>query len=149
MNYLYKNRDNSLKLPFDVLNIIYEYADPFLYVKRQIRNKTYCLDNFMYQRMKKEIEKTFINSHNGWGHYYLFNSDISITPHNIKALEHKTAIIETYKIMFFNPSTSICGLRTFPIGSYRTKIIMDLEANGYTINRRYSTKQLYKQWIKL
>lgn len=157
MNYLYKNRDNSRKLPFDVLNIIYEYADPFLYVKKQIIHKSYCLDDFMYKRMKKEIGKTFSNSHNGWGEYVIYkynilwnyNSHIIITPSNINAQENKIHIVNFYKLLFSPKPTSICGLATFLLGSYRTKIIMDLEANGHTINRRYSTKQLYKKWIKL
>lgn len=43
MNYLRENLTNSLILPFDVVKIIYEYADPFIYIKNQIKNKEYKL----------------------------------------------------------------------------------------------------------
>ena len=44
MNYLANNINNSLTLPFDVVKIIYEYADPFIYIKKQIENKSYKLN---------------------------------------------------------------------------------------------------------
>jgi hypothetical protein len=44
MNYLLKNLNNSLTLPVDVMKIIYEYADPFIYIKKQIENKSYKLN---------------------------------------------------------------------------------------------------------
>ena len=103
MNYLhkvlYKERDRSRKLPFDVMNIIYEYSDPLHFVKQQIINKDYDLDEIMYQK---------------------------------------------------NSSIFICGLLTkYNIYSHRTKLIIDLKANGHKADSRYSTKQLYKKWLKL
>lgn len=43
MNYLSKNTENSLLLPNDVMKLIYEYADPFLYIRKRIENKSYKL----------------------------------------------------------------------------------------------------------
>ncbi len=56
MNYLYKNRDNSRKLLFDVMNIIYKYADPFRLVKQQIVKKDNDLEEIMYKRMLRFIK---------------------------------------------------------------------------------------------
>ena len=51
MNYLAKNTENSLLLPCDVMKLIYEYADPFLYIKKQIENKQYELKkSYTYQK---------------------------------------------------------------------------------------------------
>ena len=36
MNYLAKNLNNSLSLPYTVLKIIYEYADPLIDIRKQI-----------------------------------------------------------------------------------------------------------------
>lgn len=57
MNFLKQNLDNSLILPFDILNDIYEYADPLLHIRKQIENKEYDLDEIMYKRMKLWILK--------------------------------------------------------------------------------------------
>ncbi len=43
MNYLAKHLNNSLELPYDIMNLIYEYADPFIYVRKQIEDKDYKL----------------------------------------------------------------------------------------------------------
>jgi len=51
MYYLAKNTKNSLLLPYDVMKLIYEYADPFIYIKKQIENKDYELKKtYTYQK---------------------------------------------------------------------------------------------------
>ena len=59
MDYLYKHRDHSRKLPFDVMNIIYQYADAFRLVRQQIVNKDYDLDEAKYKIIIAEIKKHF------------------------------------------------------------------------------------------
>jgi hypothetical protein len=51
MNYLAKNTNNSLLLPYDVMKLIYEYADPFIHINKQIENKDYELKkSYTYQK---------------------------------------------------------------------------------------------------
>ena len=47
MDYLGKNINNSNILPYDVMKLIYEYADQFLYIKKQIETKDYILNNII------------------------------------------------------------------------------------------------------
>jgi hypothetical protein len=156
MNYLYINRDNSTILPFDVMNIIYEFADPLPLIKYAIINKSYCLDDIMYKKMRKIIEKTFTTSHNDWGLYIIFYTYFTprniLTPSNINNENMKQDIINYYKklYLFASKQNKICGL--YPhgtVGDYRYKLINDIAANGHPVNRKYSTKQLYKKWVKL
>ena len=148
MNELYKNRDKSRKLPFDVMNIIYEYADPMLYVKKQIVNKEYDLDNIMYKRMIKQIKKQLSR---GLDFYIDFYEPIN--HRNMYEERHKQYILNHYKqyILYYERyKRRVCGLdRGYNIHYQRTKIIEDLNANGKKADTRYSTKQLYKKWVKL
>jgi hypothetical protein len=51
MNYLAKNLNTSLSLPYDVMKIIYEYADPMFAIIKQIENKSYELKkSYTYQK---------------------------------------------------------------------------------------------------
>jgi hypothetical protein len=51
MNYLGRNLNNSLILPYDVMKLIYEYADPLIAVRKQINNKDYYLHKtYTYQK---------------------------------------------------------------------------------------------------
>ena len=151
MNYLYKNRDNSRKLPFDVMNIIYEYADPMIQIRKQIVNKEYNLDIIMFERMVKYIKNEFSGGLTFYLNYYE-----EINENNIYI--HKQSILNYYKrYILYNAllRTRICGLdRRYNFFSQnylsqRTKIIMDLELNNIKVNNKYSTKQLYKKWLKL
>lgn len=148
MNYLYKNRDNSRKLPFDVMNIIYEYADPMVNIRKQIVNKEYNLDNIMYKRMIKKIKR-----HLSLGLNYYIDFYEPINYMNMYEEIHKQPILNHYKqyILYYEKyRRRVCGLdRRYNFYCQRTKIIMDLEANGVKVNKRYSTKQLYKKWLKL
>ena len=147
MNYLYKNRDNSLYLPFDVMNIIYEYADPIVKIKKQIINKEYNLDEIMYKRLLIKIKKDFSR---GLGYYIDF---YEINPNDIYNEIHKYPMLNHYRfytLYYEKYRRRICGLDTrYDLYCQRTKIIMDLVANGVKVNKKYSTKQLYKKWLKL
>lgn len=145
MNYLYKNRDNSRKLPFDVMNIIYEYADPMLNVRKQIVNKEYDLDEIMYKRIIKEIEKTFISG----TFWYNLNTDI-VTSNTLYEAIHKQTMLHYYRqnILYYEKyRVRICGLDIRY--NQRNRIMEDLYSNGVKVNTRYSTNQLYKKWLKL
>lgn len=149
MNYLYKNRDNSRKLPFDVMNIIYEYADPMIKIRKQIINKEYDLDEIMYKRYLKQIRKDISR---GLGGIHIDFYDY-IDHRNMYEERHKQPILNHYKqhILYYERyRRRVCGLdRRYNFYCQRTKIIMDLEAGGVKVNNRYSTKQLYKKWLKL
>jgi len=43
MNYFKNNLNNSSNLPYDVMRLIYEYADPLIAIKKQIENQNYDL----------------------------------------------------------------------------------------------------------
>lgn len=105
MNYLAKNIENSLLLPSDVMKLIYEYANPFIYIKKTIENKEYDLDEIMYKRMKSYILKYYRNNPNSI-YYMIGNYDdiIFLNKHNINDKEYKYAILNYiggYKSMFF------------------------------------------------
>jgi hypothetical protein len=157
MNYLYKNRDNSRKLPFDVMNIIYEYADALRLVKQQIVNKDYDLDEIKYKRMIREIEKYFMMPSRIYAYGYVIHNGnicIEVTPTNMYSIS-KTDLVYWYKFIhscddLYQRRMVICGVGINYDGEYsRESIIRSLEANGHKVNRRYSTKQLYKKWLKL
>ncbi len=105
MNYLKNNLENSKVLPYDVMKIIYEYADPLLAIMKQIKNKEYDLDEIMYQRMKTFIIKknqTYI-----YYTYYLYTANIElyIHRHNIHNRDLKEYLLnarEGYKELFLS-----------------------------------------------
>lgn len=98
MNYFYKNRDNSLYLPFDVMNIIYEYADPMVNIRKQIINKEFNLDNIMYERKIKEI-KTYFKRGYCIDFYQIEYNDIENIIHKPVLLKHykKYNLFNEYK----------------------------------------------------
>lgn len=170
MNYLANNLNNSLTLSYDLMRLVYEYADPLNAIRKQIKNKEYDLDEIMYKRMKKHIIKNEYDKsnisyclHNHIGQRYGF---MFITNSNIDNIELKYMILNAksgYKDLFLWKSTrpnQICGLNPFYKSEYRYKMLEDLEykmsleyANNitkkYITYRSYSTKQLYKKWLKI
>lgn len=159
MNYLAKNLSNSLLLPYDVMKLIYEYADPLIAIRKQIENKDYDLDEIMYQRMIKYIIKTtYIPNHIS---YLLTNIDsnqnfIFIENSNIYDRNLKNYLLNAfngYKNIFLwkiTRPTNICGLESFYVCSYRQKMIKDIQiTNNKIYYIKYSTKQIYKKWLKL
>jgi len=122
MNYLKKNLHNSI-LPYDIMRLIYEYADPLLAVIKQIENAEYDLDELMYQKMKKMMLKHFtldsyISFHEGLHNDY-YGDEIVIDIHNIDNSIFKDVILNYsngYKQLFLwrhKRPTSICGLNPF------------------------------------
>ena len=158
MNYLAKNTNNSLLLPYDVMKLIYEYADPLNAVRKQIENKDYDLDEIMYKRMKKHIIKSMFFS------YCLFveqtNETYYIDNNNINNVDLKSIILNAkcgYKDFFLYKSKRpayICGLSSNNIEFIKVLMIWDLQtANIYKSKNpnydKYTTKNVYKKWLKL
>jgi hypothetical protein len=159
MNYLAKNLKNSLEFPYDVMKIIYEYADPLISIKKQIENKECDLDDIMYKKMIKYIKKTsYLPNHIS---YLLTNIDntsnyIFIDNSNIVNINLKNYLLNSftgYKNIFLwkiKRPTNINGLNTFYKCSYRDQMIKDLQIMNHKIYyKKYSTKQLYKKWLKI
>ena len=148
MDCLYINRDKSRKLPFDIMNIIYEYADTFSLVKQQIKNKDYDLDNIMYKRILNII-KIIVST----GLYFYLDAYKYVSNNDIYEEKYKQPMLNYYRqymLYYEKYKNRICGLDTrYNFYCQRTKIIMDLEANKIKINKKSSTKQLYKKWLKL
>jgi len=148
MNYLAKNLNNSLIIPYDVMKLIYEYADTLIYIKKQIENKEYDLDELMYERMKKSITK----------YPFRYNDDIIYDDDIINQLD-KSKIIDIYKDYFFNSiyTREKCILNIpihYPIDHKKYLMIYYLrEANVYKYKRlngdKYKMKNVYKKWLKL
>jgi len=137
MNYLAKNLNNSSVLPYDIMKIIYEYADPLIAIRRQIENKEYDLDEIMYQRMKKIILKNSLE--------YDIDMDEILDKKYIKTL---------YKDFYLLEYPKICGLYHQNIHFRKVLMIWDLQkANIYksTDNdyNKYNMKNVYKKWLKL
>lgn len=162
MDYLYKNLDRSKSLPYDVMNIIYEYADPMVHIRKEIEKSHNLLDNIMYEKMKKYIQNRYIE----YDRYdYNINETYIITPQEINDIELKHILLDAYKQKYFwrlRLINKICGLNTFYKCSYRGQMIEDLSlvehiklslnpANikNFINHRNYSTKEIYKNWIKL
>ena len=54
MNYLSNNLNNSLLLPCDVMKLIFEYADPLINIREQIKNKDYDLDKIYLSKYHEQ-----------------------------------------------------------------------------------------------
>ena len=114
MNYLKNNLNNSSNLPYDVMKLIYEYADPLFAIRKQIETHDYDLDEIMYQRMKKYLVEHLILD------YYILQDDsenvISLNENNIDDRNLKNAILNYhggYKDLLlwrYKRQQSICGL---------------------------------------
>jgi len=135
MNYLAKNLNNSLALPSDIMKVIYEYADPFIYVRKQIETKEYDLDKIMYKRMINLINANHLV-------YNYANDMINFT------------ILDMYKNYFLIEYPKICGLNHPNLQFRKFLMICDLRhANIYkstnTNYDKYKMKNVYKKWLKL
>lgn len=159
MNYLKNNLENSKLLPYDIIKLIYEYADPLIAIRRQIENKEYDLDEIMYQRMKNFIIKknqTYIHYT-----YYLYTANIYIHRHNIHNRDLKEYLLnarEGYKALFLREHklSKICGsnFNNHQLDYKKFLMIKDLRrAKIYkrqnTICNDYKMKNVYKKWLKL
>lgn len=135
MNYLAKNLNNSRTLPYDIMKLIYEYADPFIAIRRQIENKEYDLDEIMYQKMIKLINKNHP--------VYAYANHMS-----------NLTILEMYKGYFFIEYPKICGLNHHNMGYKKYLMILDLQyAKVYKSSNKnydkYKMNNVYKKWLKL
>jgi len=158
MNYLKENLHNSITLNYDIMKLIYEYADHLCGIRKQIENKTFDLDEIMYNRMKKEIINTL---NNGLDEYYLnyWTNDqmTAINETNIDEDSLRDLIIYGqcgYKDLYLYQrlrKTKICGLEpTYGSSYFRYEMIRDLKEVKPNVNYiTRSIKQLYKLWIKL
>jgi hypothetical protein len=159
MNYLAKNLNNSSVLPYDIMKIIYEYAEPLIAIRRQIENKEYDLDEIMYQRMKK-----IILSHSIFVYYSLCNEfqHIIIKLENIDNPNLKEAILNYtcgYKNLYLwrhNLPTSICGLCKYHRNKEGIRIFMIQELQNNNIYKtkkinwnEYKFENVYEKWLKL
>jgi hypothetical protein len=119
MNYLKINLDNSLILPYDIMRIIYEYANTLGDIRRQIENKEYDLDDIMYKRMKHRIKNNYLSINQPYfiSFYSCNNVDSIIINHdNIDDVNLKHALLNYnsgYKDFYLwkhKKLQTICGL---------------------------------------
>lgn len=119
MDYLKRNLDNSLILPYDIMLSIYEYANTLGDIRRQIENKEYDLDDIMYKRMKHRIKNNYLSINQPYyiSFYSCNNVDcIIINRDNIDDVNLKHALLNYncgYKDFFLwkhKRLQTICGL---------------------------------------
>jgi hypothetical protein len=155
MNYLKSNLSNSQILPYDVMKLIYEYADPIDGIRKQIDNKEYDLDEIMYNRMKKEILNRFdVYYLNRWSNQHQVTI---VDKTNIDNISIRDLIINAelgYKDCYLTEHKSknkICGMDTRYGESFcRIQMIKDLKEVKPNVRYKIrSIKQLYKLWVKL
>lgn len=141
MNYLSKNLNNSLIIPYDVMKLIYEYADPLIYIKKQIENKEYDLDELMYERMKKMIIKDPFEYDDDDTINYLDKSEIT-DMYKKRFLRKRVRYIFDLPIHY-----SIEHRKHFMIRELReSNVYKRWKRLGYD---RYKMKNVYKKWLKL
>ncbi len=163
MNYLGKNLAHSKDLPYDVMKLIYEYADPLIAIRKQIETADYDLDEIMYQRMKKYMLKYYIDD-SMFREYMMNHNDeiILFNQININDINFKYAILNYncgYKKMFLwrhKRNQSICGLHSCytDIESKKYKMLCDLQDTKIykcrnTNGNEYKMENVYKKWLKL
>jgi uncharacterized membrane protein len=155
MDTLKNNLNNSSVLPYDVMNLIYEYADPLKNIRKQIENQEYDLDEIMYRRMKKHI----IDKCKKQINYYVSGSYskklIELNNTNINDVNFKNNILNDkggYKYNFLwkvKRLTNICGLEpSFQI-DYHSQMMNDLSCIQTYNNFSFNLKEFYQEWVKL
>jgi hypothetical protein len=155
MEYLKNNLGNSLILPFDIMNDIYEYADTLGAVRKQIENKEYDLEDIMYKKMKKWIQEKYIV----FNHSYCIADDYDryyVDANNIDNLQLKQHLLndkngyKDYFLLKHKSHTLICGLEPNFNSWYIYQMIKDLNVVNSNINYYdYDIQELYKLWVKL
>ena len=163
MDYLFNNLAYSLSLPYDVLKIIYEYADHLRDIRMELLSfYEYMLEDYMYEKSKNYI-LYLLHQEPEYG--ILRIDDYIITFSNINDYNLRNIIINTYKSTSLwkhtNPP-SICGLipKYKTTAYYRNQMIWDLEIKMvmmYELDptikkisyKNRSLKQLYKLWLRL
>jgi hypothetical protein len=167
MNYLKQNLDNSLILPYDVMRTIYEYADFFAPIRRQIENKECNLDEIMYNRMKKRIKTQLINTYPSYqvSHPVSYNS-IFINATNIDDISLRDKLLnwnhgyKHYYLWKAKNTPMICGIEThyspkcLTSEYFRYKMIAQLETANPEYKHTYvlymmSSTEIYDLWINI
>jgi len=159
MNYLKKNLKNSSALPYDVMKIIYLYADPLCGVIDKIENKKYDLNTIMYERMKKHL----VNRSKYQIYYSLLTHTgvgIEINNDNINDINLKNNLLNDicgYKHFFLwkhKRFTHICGLEPSIKNEYCYRMREDLKyTESYKNNPFFycskNLQEIYQEWLKL
>lgn len=167
MEYLKQNLDNSLILPYDVMKIIYEYADHFAPIRKQIENKECDLDEIMYNRMKKHLKNRFINNilYYQISHPVFYNS-IFIDATNIDDIDLKDKLLnwnhgyKNYYLWKSKNTPMLCGIEThysphcMTSEYFRYKMIAQLEIANPDYKDTYvlcmmSSSDIYEIWIHI
>ena len=141
------------------LTFIYYYLDPLYFIKKQIIMKDYHLNAIMYNRMEKVILKLALkkNAFDNLIHIPYTNGIIYINEckQDNKYFQEKLLYaVNRYKetqLWNINRPTYICGLNPqFPY-CYKSVMIKDLNyVNNMNENyNTYSTKEIYKLWVKI
>lgn len=163
MNYLKKNRDNSLIFPFDIMNIIWEYADPFYKLEDDLKNANELLEEIMYKRMKKHIIKICINarlpvyymlvhtSANGEITHILINCE-NLNDENLKYhMLNDTCGYRDFFLWKSKIAPHICGIHPHlhPFNTcFKMKEQLKIAFPNQKLDR-LNRKQIFKKWRKL
>lgn len=155
MDTLKNNLNNSPLLPYDIMYLIYEFADNLKPIRNQIENKEYDLDEIMYKRMKKYIISRsifeinhYLRPPNSW-------NMIEINENNINDIKLKNNLLNDgsgYKYLFLRKVTmltKICGLDPSSGYSYHSQMVKDLSCSKTYYNYSNSFKEFYQEWVKL
>ena len=155
MDTLKNNLNNSSLLPYDVMNLIYEYADTLKPIRTQLEKKEYDLDEIMYGRMKKFI----INKCKNQIYHYLCPPNsmnmIEIDNNNIHDIQFKNNLLndnQGYRHFFLwkvKRLTNICGLEPSIKNEYQYQMMKDLSCIQTYNNFSYNLKEFYQDWVKL
>lgn len=166
MDYLSQNLNNSLRLSYDVLKNIHDYADPLRHIRKELLTNPDILNNKMYHKAKKYVI-SLLNQEPDIGFYTIFlapfDSEYIITFSNIDDDCFKDIIINNYKsniLWRHKRLPEICGLNPKYTNAYRRLMIFDLEIHmamlyemnptiKYIYYKKRSMAQLYKLWVKL
>ncbi len=142
MNYLKMNLHYSQSLPYDVMMLITDYAQPLFL--EQIENGDYDFDEIMYKRMMKHIKSQYLLYQTFW--------ELSFNKYEMLNKERWG-----YKILFLKghqSNTPICGLFDYNYETKKMLMLEDLKTAGIIkakkINyNKYKMKNVFKKWLKL
>jgi len=156
MDTLKHNLNNSSLLPYDIMYLVYEFADNLKPIRNQIENKEYDLDEIMYRRMKKHIIRNWKHE---FRYYYLYSPNsmnmIEINHDNINDIKFKNNLLNDnhgYRHFFLwkvKRLTNICGLEPSIQNEYHYQMVKDLSCIPTYNNFSYNLKEFYQEWVKL
>ena len=101
------------------MKLVFEYVDPLIDIREQIKNTDYDLKEIMYKRMKNFLTKRYITE----------EQILNLNPELIVVNNIKATILNKYKNVFlfkiYKP-TYICGLVSFDLEYKKFSMIEDL-----------------------